>query len=140
MTLFEPVELSIQMKAFSINRFYCRDGKYVTKEGRAWVQELFYRLDELRPNLQPLIDAFNIAGGEFTMEMTCVYPSSMYRNKQGQISSKTFDLSNTEKTFIDVLFLQVMGVDDRFITKLVSTKCPGTEYRIDVRLVLETKA
>lgn len=133
-------ELSLPMKAFSINAFYSRDVRHITKEGRAWCQELYFRLDEQREKLQPLIDAFNIAGGQFAVTIIVRYPANVFYNKQKQISARTFDLSNTEKSFLDVLFAKVMGVDDRFITQLISRKMSSTEYGIDLTVALETKS
>lgn len=132
-------EISLPMKAFSINAFYSRDVRHITKEGRAWCQELYFRLDEQREKLQPIIDAFNVAGGQFWVTVVVRYPATIFYNKQGQVSARTFDLSNTEKSLLDVLFTKVMGIDDRFITKLVSCKTPSTEYGIDLTIELEAK-
>lgn len=74
--------------------------------------------------------------GTFAVLLEFVYPKAVFYNKQGTISSKSHDLSNVEKGLIDLIFGATMGVNDKYITKLVSTKRSGAEYSINVQIEL----
>lgn len=83
-------------------------------------------------NFQPVLNF----EGEAHLYLEFVYPESVFRNKLGHISARTYDLSNIEKLFIDVLFGQFLGINDKNITQLISVKSVGPAYAIKVVLEL----
>jgi len=112
---------------------YYRDGRVKKPEFRRWEESVatwMYdsgegaKLSELGKTFNPLEQ--NV---EVTVELR--YPEQRFTNKAGIISSKTMDITNFEKPLVDMLFLERMSDthvypnfrhDDKFITKLVSTK------------------
>ena len=128
-------ELHLPIKAFSINAYHYRDKRHKTAEARAWEQEVLFLLEEHKSLLDVAAEHIK-RGGEFTVYLTFSYPKHIFYNKLDQVSAKTFDLTNVEKPIIDLIFLQTMGCDDRYITQVVSRKQVGASYGIDIKIRL----
>lgn len=128
------VEFILPIKAFSINAYHYATRKVKTKEAREWEELVQSHLDNEKA-LIDLADTWRKSGGSFEVHIEIMYPHHIFYNKQGCISSKTFDISNTEKLIIDRVFLDRMDVDDRFIVKLVSTKVSGHRHQIKVTII-----
>lgn len=140
------------IKPFSINATYYGNGFIKTSKAREWAMDIFHRLStpENEQALRELREAFNPKLHGFIFRMTAFYPRSQFYTKQGQISNKTFDMSNCEKGLIDLFCLpkhsispspvgcQNLQVDDRYIVELVSKKkCTDSEEpRIEVEIEL----
>lgn len=127
-------------KAFSINKTYSRDMRFKSSEYKDWFIRTKTTIEEHEAykELLDMAGDFNVLGGEFSVHMEVVYPSWLYYNKSGQISAKTFDCSNVEKVLIDLLFGDIMNVNDRNITRLVSTKRAGANFALNVTLELHS--
>jgi len=67
----------------------------------------------------------------FVVDYIFVHPESVFYNKEGRISAKSFDLTNCEKLLQDVLFTTI-GADDRFVTRMTSSKVAGHTWEIRV--------
>ncbi len=134
-------EFILPIPAFSINSYYYATRKVITTEARAW-QEKFLELMEEEKALLDMAALHRERGGEFTITITVQYPSHFYYNKQGEISSKTLDCSNTEKAILDRVLGDFMQVNDKFVTALHSYKGVGPCHQIKIRLELHpgTKA
>ena len=132
-------EFSLPIKAFSVNAYHYRDKRHKTAEARAWEEEVKFLLEEHKPLLDLAAEHIKL-GGEFTVYLNFVYPKHVFYNKIGQVSAKTFDLSNVEKPILDLLFKETMGVDDRFVTQIVSSKRAGASFAIDIKLKLYTNS
>ena len=121
--------------AFSINRAYARDMRYKTPAYKDWHTKVSYLLEQI-PELKVMAAKHNAEGGEFEIELSAIYPPSIFSNKKGEISSKTFDVTNVEKLFVDVLFGDTMGVNDKHITCLISKKRAGARLSIECTISL----
>jgi Holliday junction resolvase RusA-like endonuclease len=128
-------EFTLPIKAFSVNAYHYRDKRHKTQEARAWEEEVKFLLDEHKPLLDIAAEHIKL-GGEFVVYLTFSYPKHIFYNKIGQVSAKTYDLSNVEKPILDLIFKETMGVDDRFVTQIVSAKRPGASFAIDVKIRL----
>jgi hypothetical protein len=131
------IEFTLDMKAFSVNAMSYRDARFKTKEFQDWFRELLTRLEDIK-DLTDMADTFKAHGGAFAIEISVLYPSHVYYNKFGQISAKTFDITNVEKPLVDAIFRERMQIDDRNLVDMVSTKGPGSHHQIIIRLKLDT--
>lgn len=148
------------LKPLSVNSTYIRTFNGVRKsvDATEWFRTLCFtlsrpehqaKLAELRQHFDPKLHTFKVC-------LTTVYPASELLTKVGVISSKTQDLSNTEKSIIDVFFLPKfnaqpvpegvpnLNADDKNITHLESrkTKAPdgvsrGLIVEIEITLLSE---
>lgn len=123
----------------SINAAFQRDKRFKSLKYKQWETTVLLSLtsEDSQQKLQQIRDAYQHGNHCFEVELTTYYPSSTYFTKSGHISNKTMDISNTEKTLIDLLFLPKyhelrppsgapnINVDDRYIVKLVSSKKPS---------------
>lgn len=131
------VQILLPIKAFSVNRYTYRDKNFKSRDACDWETQVCALLNEHKA-LYELADDWKKHGGSFRVSMTFVYPHHVFYNKAGAISAKAFDLSNVEKPLLDMLFRETMGVDDRFVTELVSRKRAGGMYAIEVELELNS--
>lgn len=131
------VTLHLPIKPFSINQMNCRDARFKTQAYRDWATEVLARLDEHK-ELHELALDHQASGGTFEVELVAEFPEHVFYNKDGAVSSKTIDCSNFEKPLIDLVFGHTMDVNDKFITKLISSKRPGAAYgiKMTIRLLL----
>jgi Holliday junction resolvase RusA-like endonuclease len=123
------IEFTLPIKAYSINKMYYATRKVLTKEARAWQDNVVAQLGPYDlASKGPLID-----GKPLRVEIEVTYPMNIFYNTHGLISSKTMDCSNVEKSIIDVVFGQ-LGVNDKYIIELYSTKRAGDNYKISFRI------
>lgn len=120
-------------KGFSVNAAYYASRKIKTQACRDWEQVMLHQLDDIK-DLVDLADTYRETGGSFFIEIVHEYPHHIFFNKQGTISSKTFDCSNVEKLLIDLIFGRTLGIDDKNITELVSKKRVGAQHCIKVKI------
>jgi hypothetical protein len=117
------LKFSLPIKAFSVNAMYygsIRKKKPACCEWETIVEEYLSRIDELK----------SLANYKsFNMEYHFFMPG--FFNKAGDISAKTYDLTNIEKNLQDMIF-KAINTDDRFVVSVFSTKQPSMAYRIDV--------
>jgi Holliday junction resolvase RusA-like endonuclease len=119
------INITIEGPAYSINKMYYATRKILTKEARAWQDSVIAQLAKYDlPSVGPLIDQKPLR-----VDITLEYPKSTFYNKEGLISSRTYDCSNFEKSIIDVIF-DLMGTNDKYIVELFSTKVVGNANRI----------
>lgn len=128
------VEFILPIKAFSLNKYRYGHSPHKTKEAREYEEDVLQRLKEI-PELTVMSEKWH---GTIEVELVFTYPSAVFYNAKGHISAKTYDLSNVEKPLLDLIINRHMGLDDRFVTKLVSSKGPGEAYSIKVILVLSS--
>lgn len=131
-------KFSLPIKPFSVNAMTYRDTRFKTAEFKSWANEVRNLLEEHKPLLDMAMDFKDASQADFEVQITVLYPQHIFFNKLGQISAKTMDVSNIEKPLIDIIFKDFMDVDDRHIWKLISTKEPGANQRIDINIILET--
>ena len=121
-------------KPVSINNFYYANKAHgIRTEAKEWQSDLFIELaknvnKEIITNLKAKFDP-KIHGYKFVI--TYHAPASTYYNKKGELSSRQIDLSNCEKSLIDVFMLPKyngvygacnLDMDDKWLIELSSKK------------------
>ncbi len=122
-------------QAFSVNAYRYSRGFAKTKEARLYEERVLEMLEEHK-TLHDIADSFRAHGGAFKVSITCQYPKHVFYNQAGHVSAKTFDLSNCEKPILDLLFVNFMDVDDRFVTEMISKKEVGPTWAILITVEL----
>lgn len=125
------------LQAVSINNAYYNDKRHGYKpEVKQWFQQVAHQLGQGQ-NKKAISDVkkyFDEDKHVFHVMLSFTNPN--FYTKDGRISARSFDLSNIEKCTIDSLFLSAhansIGIDDKFITRMVSEKKFGEESQIDV--------
>jgi Holliday junction resolvase RusA-like endonuclease len=132
------IKFSLPVRGFSVNSTYYASKKIKTKEFREWEAEVTALLEKEK-QLGAMGLLWRQLGGFFSVNYLFFYPEEVYWNEFGQVSARTFDLTNVEKTLQDLIFKQ-LGVDDRHVTVLRSYKRPAEDYRVEVILKLNAHA
>lgn len=131
------VEFEIVARPFSINATSHRDKRYSTVAYLEWQEAILQKLLEHKGPLDKMSAKAKMAGkSTFSIDFCFKYPPEIYYNKQGLISSKTIDISNCEKTLLDVIFAGVLDINDKRVTALNSTKCSSSHYAISIKIEL----
>lgn len=125
----------LPIKAFSVNSYYYKNRAMKTKEAREYEQLVLAHLGESAKGLLALADKWRISGGVFHIAICNNYPATIFYNRHGQISAKTFDVSNIEKPLLDLIFIHYMGVDDKHVVAMKSCKQVGS-IGIDIAVEL----
>lgn len=129
------VEFTLPIKAFSLNAYRYGHSPHKTKAAREFEEDVLQRL-KLIPPLELMAEKWRKNYGVIEVEFVFVYPSSVFLNAQGRVSAKTFDLTNCEKILLDLILNRHVGIDDRFVTRLTSSKTQGSQHEIQVLLEL----
>jgi hypothetical protein len=124
------------MKAFSVNAMTYKDARLKTKEYRLWHAQFQKELEPYAKKFNDINKAWNNGGAHLELRIEVVYPENIFYTKAGHVSAKTFDVSNIEKPIQDLVVRHAAGIDDRFVTKLVSTKRAGLHHEINIELEL----
>jgi len=127
----------IPLPTVSINSFYYANKRHgIRAEAREWQHKFFHYLsqDHNATKLEELRNAFNETKHGYTVDFIFGVPEAKLVNKAGSLSSRAIDLSNCEKSIIDVLFLpkhfdekppygcRNLNIDDKFLLGLSSKK------------------
>lgn len=128
------IEFFLAVPPFSTNAYYYASKKIKTKEAREWEERVKRELEDVK-DLQDIADYWNENGGTFHVEYRVTYPFRVYYNAARTISSKSLDVSNVEKHLQDLIFNH-MGINDKYVTSMYSSKRPGVAYEIAVKLKL----
>jgi len=139
------LNLTLNAPPFSINKAYYRRGNRTT-EYREWTQNIHDQLDSFSDEITAFREAFAPTKHALSVRIIHFLPSSKLYTKSGKISRRSKDLSNVEKTLIDVLFdpryfkrgFSTLNLDDTFIVNLNSFKreSPIGEFYISVAIQL----
>lgn len=134
------VRLELPFKPFSVNRMNSRDMRFKSAEFRDWhlkVSTYILHSDEYKSLLE-LAQSHKDSKEtkNFYVEITVNYPAYMFWNKQKQISSKTVDCSNFSKPLIDILFGDIMDVNDKYIVGLKEQKRAGSSQTLEITIML----
>lgn len=134
-TMFLP-----NSKAFSVNQATGRDSRFKSASYKEWYTILKQQIIQHPEYANLLILAEDFLADEtqaIELDYHVQYPADFFKNSKGLVSSRTFDVSNTEKLFMDMLLGDIMGCNDKYVHKLVSSKGPGDSYalRFTVRLL-----
>ena len=139
---------TINCPPFSTNKAYYRN-RQLTQEARKWREEFLYQLQSV--NIQQLLlkfrSQFQPKQHGIIVKYDFYYPQSILLTKKGEISRRSCDLTNIEKLVQDNLFdarfngriirdktILNLNLDDKYITRLSSSKRLGTQYQISLDL------
>lgn len=114
---------------------YYRNRAIKTAAAREWEANVLDLLKE-HEALIHMANNWKLHGGVFHIGICNNYPRYIYYNKQGQISSKTFDCDNILKPLIDVIFGKFMKVNDKHIVLIRSSKGVGATHGLSIHLSL----
>jgi len=132
------IEIKLNARGFSINDAYYRRGNR-TVNYRKWTDDIHRQISSLGC-IERFKKVFDKKEHFLTVDIVRYIPESLFYNKDGSIKINTLDLSNTEKTIIDVIFdkkyqdrqlktggtIKTLECDDKAICKLTSVKLPHT--------------
>lgn len=110
---------------------YYRSRAIKTKDARAWEEQILSLLQE-HTALLDMAEIWRKSGGIFQIAICDIYPEHKFYNKQGQISSKTFDCDNILKPLIDLIFGKYMNINDKHITKVTGVKAIGASKYLSI--------
>jgi hypothetical protein len=141
----------IPLPPVSINNFYYANKRHgIRTEAREWQCNFFHYLSSpayiqafsnLRSNFNPSLNGYKV-NLEFKI------PKDKFINKNGVLSSRAIDLTNCEKSIIDILFLPKhfeteppygcanLNIDDKFLVGCSSSKAAGTNWEIKITIEL----
>lgn len=138
---FKSVTMELKdSRAFSVNQATGRDARFKSTAYKQWYTILKQQIIAHPEYANLLILAEDFLADEtqaIELDYHVQYPADFFKNSKGLVSSKTYDVSNTEKLFIDMLVGDIMGINDKYVHKLVSSKGPGDAYalKFTIRLV-----
>lgn len=142
------------VKPISINSTYFSTGSgfIKTTAARDWTYEVCYHLasPENEQQLDNIRATFDPKKHTFKISVEAKYPKKIFITRQGSVSAKTIDVTNWEKSLIDVIFLSKnysenppygcknLNTDDRYITEMHSKKSisPDGKYHIHIEIEL----
>lgn len=139
-------EISLPLKAFSINSMFHKNRSWTTKEYKDWSAQVFFKLANYEKTFEDLRNFFDPKKHGFAIDLKFYYPSNILYTKSGSLSARAHDISNIEKPLIDLLFLPTffeksvpygcknLNIDDKFIIDMRSKKLPAEEHRIDIEI------
>lgn len=144
------------LKPLSVNSTYVRtlNGVMKTSAATEWFYSAFHILssEENKQKLKELREYFDPKKHVYSFEIVALYPKKIFFTKQGTVNSKTIDVSNFEKSIIDIFCLkryfnnpspagcENLNTDDRYVTDLTSRKAVSSddEPRIEVEIYIKT--
>jgi hypothetical protein len=141
----------IPLPTVSINSFYYANKRHgIRAEAREWQHKFFHYLSQSynADKLAELRNAFDETKHGYTVDFTFGVPASKLINKSGGLSSRAIDLSNCEKSIIDVLFLpkhfnekppygcKNLNIDDKFLLGLSSKKIAAESEGIAIAVTI----
>lgn len=121
--------------AFSINKMQTRDARFKTAAYKDWSTKVLYYLGQIE-QLQQMAEVAKKAPCTFFIQIVAYYPANIFWNKKGEISSKTVDCSNFSKPILDLIFDDTMGLNDKLVTSLKEEKRAGSDFSLEVTLIL----
>lgn len=96
----------LRAKPFSLNAATYGDARTKTRDYYDWQAQIFHQLSsEINQlKLQELREFFDESRHSFKVHIKALYPKDQYVTKQGILSSRTVDLTNSEKLIQDLFF------------------------------------
>ena len=135
-------------KPVSINNFYYANKRHgIRAEAKEWQSDLFVALASStnKAIIQNLKSHFDERVHGYKFSITYEAPASTFYTKRSTLSSRQIDLSNCEKSLIDVFFLpkyngtygcENLNIDDKWLLELSSRKTlsPDENYYTVVKI------
>ena len=144
------VSFTIKAPPFSINKAYYRN-RQLTQEARKWRERILVQLQEplLLTLMQALKTEFQPSKHALSVTYDFYFPRHLLFTKKGEISKRSFDLTNIEKLLQDNLFehryndrvidgieIENFDIDDKFIIDLHSRKLPHEKDHHEIRVTV----
>lgn len=140
------LHLHLPIKPYSVNAYFYGNRAIKKREAVEWEQKIieFLRTKKIQSDLNNFRNNFDPSKHSISVDIKLTYPPEILYTQKQQLSAKAFDISNTEKPLIDVLFLSKYSteksknieIDDKYITRMTSEKVAGDSYCIDVKIQL----
>lgn len=134
----------------SVNSFYTGDRRFKSAAAVEWSRQTCHTLNtpEILAKLEKLRNHFDPTRHSYSIDLTFYYPEDRILTKSGVLSSRSIDISNSEKHLVDLLFLpkffdkespeglRNLNIDDRYLTDMVSKKrvSKDGDYSIEVTI------
>lgn len=123
------LKLQFDSPPFSINKAYYRRGNR-TAEYRAWGDNIHAALDEYAEEIDSFRALFKPKKHCLKISILHLIPSNKLYTKAGEISRLSKDLTNIEKTLVDILYdskyfkrgFSTLNIDDKFNVTMHSYK------------------
>ncbi len=122
------ISFTLPIEGFSVNASYTRDARFKTSAFKKWELDVHRLLNKVD------FSDLDKRAPSYEVHLNFVYPKDVFFNSSGKISARTKDISNTEKSCLDMIFVKWLGIDDRFVTKMISKKTPGEAHSIEVEI------
>jgi hypothetical protein len=144
------VSFTIKAPPFSINKAYYRN-RQLTQEARKWREQMLVQLQTplLLTLMQALKTEFLPSKHALSVTYDFYFPKRLLFTKKGEISKRSFDLTNIEKLLQDNLFesryngreidgvvIENFDIDDKFIVDLHSRKLPHEKDHHEIRVTV----
>lgn len=131
----------LPIKGISINSLHYNDRRHGYRpEAKEWIDTLTFLLSntENAQKMRELREAFNPLKNAYAVQIKAFVPKEIYYTKDGKLSRRAYDITNTEKPLIDVLFLEKFRVglltDDCVLKSCHSVKLPSNDWKIEVTI------
>lgn len=144
-----------QSKTLSINSTYYGNRQHgKTPEAKQWTTHMLMTISRYNEEFMALRKYFNPKKHVYSMKIKVFIPESTMYTKDGKMTTLVHDLSNIEKSIVDVIFLPKffseqalfaekapnLNIDDRYLQYLSSEKVPTEDYwGIEVELEILDK-
>lgn len=142
MSLLMRRKFILPIKGISINSMHTRDYG-LTAAAREWIETVKHILSksENAQKMSELREAFDPLKNAYAVQIKAFVPKEYYYTKDGKLSRRSYDVTNTEKPLVDVLFLEKYGVglmiDDCVLKVCHSTKLPSTDDKWKIEIVIK---
>lgn len=145
----KAAKFKFKSKPVSINNFYYGDKRHgIREEAKDWQFSLLAELasDTNKQIVRNLKDKFNSDLHGYKVSITYAAPQETFYTKKGAVSSRQIDLSNCEKSLIDLLFIpkyngvynaENFNIDDKWIMELSSRKTISTDEHYWTTVLVE---
>lgn len=137
------IQITLPFKAISINEAYYGQKKFgMKKEAKEWCYQVNWALKEYISQFSQFKKDYKNNG--LRVEFYFYYKN--FYNKEGSISSKTLDLSNSEKILLDLVVdsrhygpppykSPNLNINDSQVVELFSKKLEGPEDKIVIKIL-----
>jgi Holliday junction resolvase RusA-like endonuclease len=125
----------------------------MTADAREWQHKAFHYLSskEHQKSFAELREAFNDSIHGLKIGIVMFIPKSELYTKDGKLSAKVHDLSNIEKSIVDVMLLKKYGAqespygvqnmltDDKYLVQLSSRKVASNDWGLRISITIVAK-
>lgn len=149
-------KFSLPVGPISINSTFYGDKRHgMRPEAKEWYSSVFFALSEptIAEKLRLARNSFDLNKHGYAIRLLWFIPKTVLYTKAGDLSSRSIDLTNCEKSIVDALFLpkhfgtnvpyqcENLNVDDRYLRRLFSEKKASLDgnYRLDITIKLISK-